>query len=94
MTLKTMTDHEPIATGLPMSLAQMQKFLQDHHGIPVVLRVQGETGVKCPCCGEIDHHDHGPRHLVAGCSKKARNKIGMVKEVSEDKPRSPRAAEH
>ena len=73
-----MTDHEPIATGLPMSLAQMQKFLQDYHGIPVVLREQGETGVKCPYCGEIHHHDHGPGHFVAGCSEKDRNNIGMV----------------
>ena len=65
-----------IASGLPMTINQMQKYLQDHHGIPVVLRKQGKPGVRCPYCTKTHHHNEGPGHYVADCDEKDRN-IGI-----------------
>jgi hypothetical protein len=40
----------------PMCVEEMQKYLQEFCGIPVVLRLEGKTVVKCPYCGGRHHH--------------------------------------
>ena len=69
-------DNEQICDGLPMTPKQMRDYLQEHHGIPVVLREQGETGVKCPYCTKLHHHKPGPGRYVADCEGKDRD-IGI-----------------
>lgn len=42
-------------------------YLQDHYGIPVVLREQGTTAVTCPYCGGKHDHIVQPGHHQAPC---------------------------
>lgn len=68
-----------IADGVPMSLEQMRVHLQECYGIPIALREQGTTSIRCPYCLKI--HEHGPRpgHQVAACDEGDRyNGIGIV----------------
>lgn len=76
-----MTNDNSIADGIPMSLEQMRVYLQEYHGIPIVLRKQGTTNVKCPYCKKL--HDHGPQpgHHVALCDDN--NRMGMGLCVGE-----------
>jgi hypothetical protein len=52
---------------VPMSSEQMQAYLQEQYGVPIALRLQGTTTVKCPYCDSL--HDHGPQpgYHVALC---------------------------
>jgi hypothetical protein len=67
-----------ICNGLPMGLEQMRDFLQMSHGVPVVLRKEGATNVKCVYCGKIHNHDGPPGHYVAECEEPERFNIGIV----------------
>jgi hypothetical protein len=71
-----------VAAGMPMTLEQTTSeqrrvYLQDYHGIPVVLREAGGEGVVCLHCGKTHNHEPGPGHLVADCEEMDRN-IGIV----------------
>jgi hypothetical protein len=70
-----MRNDNSIADGILMSLEQMRLYLQELYGISIVVRKQGTTIVKCPCCSKM--HDHGPQpeHHVALCEV---NGIGIV----------------
>lgn len=76
--LVTITNDNAIADGIPMNLDQMKECSQETLGVPVALRRQGTTIVKCPCC--LKMHDHGPQpgHHVAGCDDHLRNGVGIV----------------
>ena len=50
-----------------MGLKQMQEHLQEYHGVPVALRQQGMSSVKCPYCLKIHHHGPQPGYHPAGC---------------------------
>jgi hypothetical protein len=67
-----------IADGIPMSLEQMRIYLQGYHGIPIVLRQQGTTAVKCVYCGKLHEHMGPPGHYVAGCDEKDRLNGGVA----------------
>lgn len=58
-----------IADGVPMSLKQMRAYLQEHHGIPIVIRQEGTGTVECPYCDDV--HNHGPEvgHYPAPCQR-------------------------
>ena len=58
-----------------MTVDQMQRYLQDLYGFPVVLRQQGTTKINCPYCGKS--HDHSPEtgHHPGGCEEHERNNI-------------------
>ena len=73
-----MTNDNSIADGIPMSLEQMRLYLQELYGISIVLRKQGTTIVKCPCCSKM--HDHGPQpeHHVALCEEADRCKVNGI----------------
>ena len=51
-----------------MDLEQIRVYLQEHYGIPIVLRQQGMTSIKCLFC--LKMHDHGPQpgHHMEGCN--------------------------
>ena len=61
-----------VAAGVPMSLEQKQVYLREQYGVPIALRLQGMTMVKCPYCDSL--HDHGPQpgHHVALCKDRGR----------------------
>ena len=63
-----MTDDKSLASGVPMNLEHMREYLQEHYGIPIVLREQGTTNIKCPYCQKLHEHTLEPGHHVAGCS--------------------------
>jgi len=60
-----MTNDNSLADGVPMNLDQMRVHLQEHCGIPIALREQGTTNVKCPCCLKLHNHEPQPEHHVA-----------------------------
>ncbi|CAB9531692.1 expressed unknown protein [Seminavis robusta] len=68
-----------IANRVPMSSGQVQVYLQEHYGVPIVLREQGETNIKCPYCLKLYEHGLQTGHHVAGCDDCDRfNGIGIV----------------
>ena len=69
-------DSEQICDGLPMTPEQMREYLQQHHGIPVVLRERGQLMVKCPYCAKLHSHEPGPGHHPAACDDRDRD-IGI-----------------
>lgn len=74
------TEDEPIAIadGMPMTVAQMQKYLQESYGIPVVLRKKGTTMIKCPHCNK--GHDHGTDtgHTPGLCHERERYSVTLT----------------
>ena len=52
---------------VPMSSEQMQAYLQEQYGVPIALRLQGTTMVKCPYCDSLHDHETQPGHYVALC---------------------------
>ena len=58
-----------ISNGVPMTVEQMQFYLQEHYGIPIVLRKIGTTNIQCPYCLKKHEHEVEPGHHVAGCSE-------------------------
>lgn len=72
-----MTNDNSIANGVPMTLGQMQGYLQGYYGYPVTLRKQGTTSVKCPFCQGMHEHEPNPGHYVAGCDEE----IGDTLEI-------------
>jgi hypothetical protein len=78
VTSTTMTDNRNvICSGLPMSLDQVQDYLQGYHGIPIVLRKEGTTSIKCCYC--LENHDHmgPPGRYIASCDDR-NNGSGIV----------------
>ena len=68
-----------VTGSLSMTVENMRLHLQEERGIPVVLRKQGETHVKCPYCLKMHSHAMNPGHHEAGCSDDDRyNGIGIV----------------
>jgi hypothetical protein len=57
-----------------MTLEQMRVYLQEYHGVPITLRQQGTTTVKCPYCLKTLDHGPDPGHHVAGCYGDDRSK--------------------
>ena len=51
------------------SPSDVQESLQAYYGIPVALRQQGNTAVKCPFCGKMHKHAEGSGHHEAKCSE-------------------------
>ena len=41
---------ETTANGITMNLEQVREYLQEYHGIPIMLRRPGTTSVKCRYC--------------------------------------------
>jgi hypothetical protein len=74
----TMTNDYSIANSIPMNLEQMRVYLQELHGVPVVLREQGTTSVKCTYCGKLHEHGGPPGHYVALCDDMDRFNVGVV----------------
>ena len=72
----TMADHNE-TFSIPVMVEQTREYLQDYHGVPVVLRQEENTGVTCCYCGKRHDHDHGPGHVEAGCGQEDRS-IGIV----------------
>jgi hypothetical protein len=73
-----MTENDySIANSIPMDLERMRGYLQQLYGVPVVLREQGTTSVKCAYCGKLHQHVGPPGHYIAGCDDKHRN-VGIV----------------
>jgi hypothetical protein len=66
---KMLPDSSPMEETLPpMSVEEMQIFLTEIQGKPIVLRHEGETEIKCPYCGNLHTHslwDAG--HVEALC---------------------------
>jgi len=63
-----------IADGVPMTVDQMQRYLQELYGFPVVLRQQGTTKINnCPCCGESHEHSPETEHHPGKCEEHERN---------------------
>ncbi|CAB9511918.1 expressed unknown protein [Seminavis robusta] len=60
-----------IADGVPMGL-------EDMRGIPVALRRQGGTEIKCPYCGKMHYHPPGSGHNEAQCDEDDRCSVGIV----------------
>ena len=56
----------------------MRLCIQEDRGIPVVLRKQGETYVKCPYCLKKHNHAMNPGHHKAGCSDGDRFSVGIT----------------
>lgn len=74
-----MVNDYSIADGIPMDLDQMREYLQEYHGVPVVLREHGTTSIKCPYCLKIHDHAPQPGHHVALCDNNDRfNGVGIV----------------
>jgi hypothetical protein len=73
----TMANDWCVATGVPMSLEQMQVYLREQYEVPIALRLQGTTMVNCRYCDNL--HDHGlqPGHHVALCTLQ-RSRTGSV----------------
>ena len=64
---------------LSITLEDMRLHLQNDRGIPIVLREQGTTNVKCPYCLKLHSHALNPGHHEAVCSDEDRyNGIGIV----------------
>ena len=57
---------------IPMSLEQMQAYLREQYGVPIALRLQGTTTVKCPYCDDQHEHESQPGHYVALCEDRGR----------------------
>ena len=65
------------STNVPMSVEDMQMYLQDHYKIPIVLKMEGETTITCPFCMKQHSHDE-TGHCKAGCADEDRyNGIGL-----------------
>ena len=73
-----MANDYSIANGVPMGLERMQVYLQEYYGIPIVLRRQGDTKVKCPYCGKIHEYPEGSGHHEAQCDEESRYSTGIV----------------
>jgi hypothetical protein len=67
-----------IADGIPMDLEGMRLYLQNFYSVPIVLRMQGETAVKCAYCSITHHHGGPPGHQNALCDEENRCSVGVV----------------
>jgi hypothetical protein len=67
-----------IASGTPMSVKQMETYLQDFHGFPVAVRQQGTNHITCPYCKKHHHHDPGSGHYEAQCEEENYGTAGIV----------------
>ncbi|CAB9513875.1 hypothetical protein SEMRO_619_G176410.1 [Seminavis robusta] len=70
------------ADRVPMSLKDMQAYLQSYFGIPIALRRQGDTMINCPYCGKTHDHEPEPGHHVAQCAEDDRGGGIVVGERS------------
>jgi len=62
-----------IASGIPMTLEQMQSYLQELYGLPVVLRKEGATMIRCAYCNKDHVSDPWSGHQVAACDDEDRD---------------------
>jgi hypothetical protein len=73
-----MPDNNPLPSK-PMTEEDVRLHLQAFYGIPVVLRQEGTTSVKCPYCGQLHEHPVGPGFFTSGCDDETRfSGIGIV----------------
>ncbi|CAB9529638.1 hypothetical protein SEMRO_2569_G331510.1 [Seminavis robusta] len=59
-------------TSFDMSPDEMRVYLQGYYGIPVALRRQGDTSIKCPYCCKMHYHSPQPghgHHYTAACDE-------------------------
>ena len=56
-----------------MTLEQMQSYLQELCGVPIVLREEGTSDIRCPHCSRDHVSDPWPGHQVAACDDKDRD---------------------
>lgn len=61
-----------------MSLEEVRDYLNEHFGVPVVLRKKGETEITCPYCGQGHHHQKESGHYVALCDEGVREGVELV----------------
>ncbi len=61
-----------------MRLDQMQEYLQANRGVPVVLRKQGTTSVRCVYCRKLHDHSEPAGYHEAFCDEKDRLNGGIV----------------
>ena len=59
-----------------MSLEQLHRYLQEYYGIPIVLRRQGDTVIKCLYSGGMHEHAQ-PGHIVA-CDEQECGALGII----------------
>jgi len=56
-----------------MTLEQMQSYLQELYGLPVVLREEGTTKIRCTHCNKDHVSDPWSGHQVAACDDRDRD---------------------
>ena len=53
-----------------LTLAELQRIVSKHVGLPVALRMEGDVSIVCPYCDEV--HEHGgaclPGHRNSHCA--------------------------
>jgi hypothetical protein len=71
-------DNNPLPNK-PMAVEDVRAYLQALYGVPVVLREEGATNVKCVYCGHVHEHPVGAGFYIAGCDDEARfSGVGIV----------------
>ena len=73
-----MTNDYVMMDGFRMGLEDMRGYLQAYYGIPIVLRRQGDTKIKCPYCGKKHEHAEGSGHHEAPCNEADRHNIAII----------------
>ena len=61
-------DNEETSNGLPMTVKEMEKYLQDYYGRPIALRQEGSWNIACPYCKKHHVYEPGPGHYPSQCS--------------------------
>lgn len=61
-----MLDNNPLPNK-PMTVEDVRLHLQSFYGVPVVLREQGATSIKCVYCGQLYEHPLWTTFSIAGC---------------------------
>lgn len=64
---------------LYLNPGEMQRYLQELYGLPVVLKLRGDAGVNCPYC--LNRHDvNGNGYVEARCEYQPQS-IGIGERV-------------